>query len=132
VELTDVGRIAYNRWQEIPVKFPFVKLGEFVVMPNHIHGIIIIGKSDSSRIKVSLKSGGITGNKNPMLHMNLSHIIRWYKGGVTYECRKMNPSFGWQSRFHDRIVRSEGALDSISVYIANNPVKWNTDKLNTK
>ena len=47
--------------------------------------------------------GGITGYKNPMLHNNLSKIIRWYKGRTTFESWKTNPDFTWQSRFHDHI-----------------------------
>jgi len=154
VRLSDLGEIACERWHEIPMHFPFVKLGEFVVMPNHIHGIIIIDKSyedDSPRANnskivekglipslqsgqsfVPYRSGGVTGSKNPMFHMNLSRIIRWYKGVVTFESRKTNPAFGWQFRFHDRIIRDMRNLDRVSSYIANNPAKWHTDKLNSK
>src|SRR5690606_17956455 len=116
IVLNDVGKIAYNFWIRIPEHFPFIKLGNHVVMPNHIHGIVIIDKPNNvgARLIAPLMEpmeptkhpGGITGNKNPMLHDNLSKIIRWYKGRTTFESHKNHPDFAWQSRFHDHIIRN--------------------------
>jgi REP element-mobilizing transposase RayT len=72
--------------------------------------------------------GGITGNYNPMLHDNLSRIIRWYKGRVSFEVRKVTDGFSWQSRFHDRIIRNEEQLNRVRKYIINNPRNWNNDE----
>lgn len=72
--------------------------------------------------------GGITGNHNPMLHENLSRVVRWYKGRVTYEVRKNYADFVWQSRFHDHIIRSQNSYDRIADYIVNNPSNWKKDK----
>src|SRR5699024_4260299 len=130
------GQIANDIWIQIPKQFPYAELGEFVVMPNHIHGILIINKSPvqtrliaSQRKSSSKNQGGITGNKNPMIHDNISRIIRWYKGRCTYEIRKSKPAFGWQPRFYDHIIRNEISFQRISQYILNNPKKWHEDTL---
>lgn len=68
--------------------------------------------------------GGFSGNKNPMINKNLSTIIRWYKGRVTFESRKTHADFAWQSRFYDHIIRNDNEHQRITDYIINNPVKW--------
>ena len=144
VQLTPVGEIANDSWQRIPTHFPFAKLGEYIVMPDHVHGIVIIDKRTESdpdggapgSIIEANKTpedaaliGGVTGNKNPMLWDNLSRAIRWFKGRTSYEARKVCPNFGWQSKFHDQVIRDADAYASISNYIRNNPRKW-WDKMN--
>ncbi|WP_228054878.1 transposase [Kordia antarctica] len=136
--LSETGKIANQNWLTIPKQFPYVKLGDHIVMPNHVHGIIIIDKNDDDPVEARLialpqdhshkKSGGFAGNKNPMLNNNLSRIIRWYKGRTTFECRKIDSDFEWQSRFHDHIIRNEKSFSNISNYIINNPANWKEDK----
>ncbi|MCF8306840.1 MAG: hypothetical protein K9I71_12095 [Ignavibacteriales bacterium] len=142
------GMIAEQIWNEIPIQFPFTELGNFVVMPNHVHGIIIISKPEcttivpgnpgvpanadainraSSNVPVG-ESGGFARNKNPMVNDNLSRIIRWYKGRVSFEAHKIDPGFEWQSRFYDHIIRDEKSFFRISEYITNNPANWAVDK----
>lgn len=130
MKLSDIGRIVFDLWQLIPKNFPFVTLDEFVIMPDHIHGIIVINKNDGrdaiNRVSTitNTNSGGVTGNKNPMLHDNLSRIIRWFKERSTFECRKINEHFNWQPRFHDHIIRNRESHERIKNYIGNNPMKW--------
>ena len=78
-----LGDVTFGLWKEIPAYFPYVVLDEFLLMPDHLHGIIEIDKptdNDSGRgeinrsstdVGMTAKTGGITGNKNPMLHQNL-------------------------------------------------------------
>ena len=132
---TEIGQTATHFWNEIPKRFPFVDLGEFIVMPNHIHGIIVIDKKYT--IQKNTKNGGdnvggFAKNKNPMLHDNLSHILKWYKGRCTFEIRKIHADFAWQSRFHDRIIRNEKEYKRIADYITNNPANWDNDEFHTK
>jgi len=146
MELNAIGRLAHEFWMEIPNHFSFVELGNFVVMPNHMHGILMVNKTDAqltndiqsqstndveARLIAPLRTerGGITGEKNPMLHENISRIIRWYKGRCSFEIRKHQADFQWQSRFYDIIVRNEQSFQNISRYIQNNPQKWGHDKL---
>ncbi len=155
--LSEIGRIAHQCWQDIPDHFPFVELGEFVVMPNQVHGIIIIDKPDN----VNGNGGAIvetqnfaslpthptnptisstktpttttpTGNKFGPQSKNLASIIRGFKIGVTKFARYNNLIFAWQSRFHDHIIRNDESFQRISYYIANNPSKWTDDKFYNK
>ena len=158
MHLNDMGEMAEKYWVEIPQYFPFVSLGNFVIMPNHMHGILIIDDStnvqtrliaspqintqigiddpsiEKTRLIASLselpknKTGGITGDKNPMFHENISRIIRWYKGRCSFEIRKIHSDFGWQSRFYDHIIRNSASYENIQNYISNNPRNWNKDK----
>lgn len=122
--LSDIGKIAQQYWIEIPNHFPFVTLGEWVVMPNHVHGIIIIDKPlgdviDDANVETP-KLGVSTGT--------LGVIINQYKRIVTINARKIHADFAWQSRFHDHIIRNNESFQRISNYIANNPSKWEDDK----
>lgn len=72
--------------------------------------------------------GGVTVYKNPMLHENISCVIRWYKGQTTFECRKIHADFGWQSGFYDHIIRNEESYQRIKNYIKNNPAVWKEEE----
>jgi putative transposase len=218
MQLSEIGKLAEKYWIETPNHFPFVELGNFVVMPNHFHGILILNhtpnpnvetrfiasnnnnktdetrfiasnnnnktdetrfiasnnnnKTDETRFIASNNNnetdetrfiasnnnnetdetrfiasndndeiketrliaslpenvGGFSGDKNPMLNNNVSKIIRWYKGRCSFECRQINPNFGWQSRFHDHIIRNSKSYETIQNYILENPLKWENDK----
>ncbi|WP_073584188.1 transposase [Flavobacterium cucumis] len=149
MQLSEIGKLAEKFWCEIPNHFPMVQLGNFVVMPNHVHGVLIIDNSQTSvetrliasdnhnvnnnivetRLIASLQggTGGFSGDKNPMLCNSISKIIRWYKGRCSFECRQINPNFAWQSRFHDHIIRNSKSFDTIQNYIEQNPLKWKED-----
>lgn len=152
MHLSDLGRLANKYWLEIENKFPCVVLDHFVVMPNHVHGIININKNgrdaiyrvsngaeNTDAIKDAIKDainrvstdgriGGITGNNNPMLHQNLPRFIHWYKGRCTFEMRKTYTKFSWQPRYHEHVIRNEESYLKISEYIQNNPLRWLEDK----
>jgi len=139
IQLTELGKQAEIFWHEIPNQFNFIQIAAFVVMPNHIHGILIInddgdGPPSPPRSPPSPyqspnpNTGGITGSKNPMLNENISRVIRWYKGRCAFEMRKTDAGFGWQTRFHDHIIRNEMEYERISHYIVTNPASWEPDK----
>lgn len=154
MQLNELGQLANQYWSEIPQHFSFVELGNFVVMPNHVHGILIIDKNANvpveTRLIASLPpataslpsqrempsqtaipsqkiTGGFAGQKNPMFHENISRIIRWYKGRCSFEMRKIHTVFAWQSRFHDHIIRDAQSFENIQNYISNNPMNWKQD-----
>jgi hypothetical protein len=98
VELSDEGRIVHDYWYEIPNHFENVRVGAFVVMPNHIHGIVeIVGASIhgaqrnttpySNVQNTNVQRGGITGKMNPMGTGSLGEIIRWFKGRASFGIR---------------------------------------------
>lgn len=151
MELSEIGYAAEKYWFEIPEHFPFVKLREFVVMPNHIHGIIEIAKNDAGHNGCGGGDGDVetqnfaslpqpqpqqyttssSKNKFGPQSQNLASIIRGYKIGVTKFAKTINNQWGWQPRFHDHIIRDDKSLQNISNYIINNPTKWEEDTFNT-
>lgn len=127
--LSETGKIVQQYWNEISNQFSFIRLDEMIIMPNHIHLILwIVGRDAINR--VSTTNGGITKNHNPMFHKNISRVIRWYKGRCTFEINKLSLDikFGWQTRFHDRIIRDFDELQRIRNYIIKNPENWSSDR----
>ncbi len=127
--LSTHGRTAEQYWLEIPSRFPFAELDEYIFMPDHLHGIVNIHPkpippSESTQEKALKVSGGVCGTSNPMNQDGLAKIIRWFKGRTSFELRKMDTSFEWQPRYYDRIIRGPEELDSVRNYIRNNPMKW--------
>jgi REP element-mobilizing transposase RayT len=131
---------------EIPNHFPHVRLDEFVVMPNHLHGIIILDYSlVGPRHCVALQStndnavGTCHGMSLPMQNTNqfskplknsVSVIINQFKSSVKRWCNNNGfVDFEWQPRFYDRIIRDESSIQNIRVYINNNPLNWSGDEL---
>ena len=131
MQLNEIGLLAEKYWMEIPKQFPYVELGNFVVMPNHTHGILIINHRSAIGLmdipKTEIK-GGFARTKNPMINDNISRILRWYKGRCSFEIRKIHADFNWQSRFHDHIIRNSKSFETIQNYIVNNPKNWEKDK----
>ena len=145
---SEIGKIASSEWfYAVKIRPDMnLELGEFVVMPNHIHGIIMIGKNEFNTPGIGLNHSGdglnhsgdamhcVSTGKTPYKNQfapqskNLSSILRGYKSAVTTYARKNNIEFEWQTRFHDHIIRSAGAYERISTYIKNNPSNWKEDK----
>ncbi len=120
LEATPIGKIAQQYWTEIPNHFPFVVLDEFVVMPDHIHGILSFHKPGYPC--------WIPNSYGPQSE-NLASVIRGFKAGVKAFATTNQVPFAWQSRYHDRIIRTEKELEIIRKYIRNNPMKWVKDKV---
>lgn len=143
VGLTRPGCIAYEYWSQIPEHYPHVRLDEFIIMPNHLHGIIEI----KHRYKKQRKKHVESLNPTPLHHSpskdlsnkmskispksgSISEIIRSYKGSVTRWCNKNKyKGFAWQYRFHDRIIRHRISLPHYRKYIQKNPLKWDQNKI---
>jgi putative transposase len=114
---TPIGEIAHQYWVAIPTHFPFVVLNEFVIMPNHVHGLIYFNKPDYQyRIPHPNQFGPQS--------QNLASVIRGYKAAVKKYATINNISFSWQPRYHDHVVRTNRELQAIQRYIQNNPIKW--------
>ncbi len=148
--MSEIGRMAEKFWKEIPVHFPHVRLDEFVIMPNHVHGIIIIDKHDdrgktvpvmavvetpkliveTPKLGVSTTMTGNDAKSNTKKWKpgNLGVIINQYKRICTIRVRKINPDFAWQYRFYDHVIRNDRSFQRIVNYIRNNPDKWKDDR----
>ncbi len=126
MQLTELGKMAETEWLKTIEMRPDMNLemGEFIVMPNHFHAIIIIGDNE-------FNTAAAAGNTFGSQSKNLASIVRGFKSAMTTHARKMgNPDFGWQERYHDHIIRNSDSFERIQHYIANNPAKWNDDKFN--
>ena len=117
---TEIGEIAEKYWLDIPNHFQFVILDQFVIMPNHIHGILIFNKIDVSW----------QPNKFGSQSQNLGSVIRGFKSSLKRYANENNIDFAWQSRFYDRIIRDQKGLDNVREYIFNNLQNWKNDEYN--
>lgn len=147
--LNEYGKIVEKCWYDLSEHYSNLKLDEFVIMPNHIHGIMIIennnipasvGAVETGLKPVSTKKPVSTGTttSTPAKTPNKKQhgLFEFVRALKTFSSRRINEfrnSPGkpvWQSRFHDRIVRDENELNRIREYIQNNPINWETDDLN--
>ncbi len=133
--LNKIGEAVREIWFLIPSQFEDVELNEFVIMPNHIHGIIFIKRDSINRVstnnRVSTKKPFI--KNNPMhSELSLSKIIRWFKGRTTYEIHHtlQFSDFAWQPRYYEHIIRNEKSFQKICEYIHFNPLQWEVDEEN--
>jgi REP element-mobilizing transposase RayT len=128
-----------SAWHSVLDVFANVELGEFVVMPNHIHGIIWITGKGSYRLHPGTwKHDGIRRDRQLPIPTNtkfetLSNIVGAFKTTAATRINKLRGMIGvpvWQRSFYDRIVRDEHELNRIHKYIRNNPIKWVEDQDN--
>lgn len=128
VVLSELGEIVYKEWMKIKEIRSGVDLDEFVIMPNHVHGIIVITNDHINNVETH---GHASLQLNNIVKQNLSNIIRGLKGSITTKIRSScNDQFAWQPRFYEHIIRNEKSLFQIRKYIQLNPLKWEIDKEN--
>ena len=127
--LNEYGTIAKKQWHWLGEQYPYVVLHEFVVMPNNIHGIIEINRSNvgpgrnvgTGRVMVG------TGRDVPKIK-SLSELMGAYKTTVSKQIHLIGfPEFKWQRSFYEHIIRDDKSFETISDYIMNNPIKWEQD-----
>jgi putative transposase len=130
MRLSRVGEIAQKFWQEIPKHSTYAYLDEYVIMPNHVHGIICISKPPAKEDRTI--EPACFNKFAPLPSSSLQATIHSYKAAVTRWCNKNDQShFAWQPRFYERIIRDKDAHESIRTYIVNNPKKWEYDRNNS-
>jgi putative transposase len=121
MHLNDAGRMVESVWRMLPVVFPGLVLDAFVVMPNHVHGLLTLDIPEVSSL----------AGQAP-----LTDVVRWFKAETTNRYIRGVKRLGWepfdghlwQPGFHDRIVRSEIHMDRARAYIRANPGSWETDE----
>jgi REP element-mobilizing transposase RayT len=139
VQLSPIGVIAKQCWDEIPKHFPNTQLDEYVIIPNHLYGIIIL--NDHGRDVQLNEMNNLVGVEyiQPLpktfqyvISKSLGSIIRTYKAAVSRECRKRKYyDSSWQRNYYDHIIRDDKDLDRIREYIIENPIKWYLDENNS-
>jgi REP element-mobilizing transposase RayT len=144
MRLNDAGRMVERWWVELGNKFPSVETDEFVVMPNHFHGIITIVGADlrvcpdrtGAHIGAPLRHG-------PLQRINdapLPEIVQWFKTMTTNEYIRTVKQHGWvplpgrlwQRNYYERVIRTEEELRRIRQYITDNPSQWAHDRENPR
>ena len=133
------GKVAKDFWAEIPLHFQHIRIDEFSVMPNHVHGILIIeedlvGNLVGNAYMRSHKRNAFMHSLQDKTKMLLSKIIQQYKSSVTRKINSMQNDFKfeWQKSFYDHIIRSKKSLENIRKYTHSNPLKWELDIENKK
>ncbi len=148
--LNEYGEITKNCWMEIPQHFPNVELDVFVVMPNHIHGIIfivgarhVVGARHIVGSRNFVGARHIVGARNAVplqvvteqfgkpVSGSISTIVRSLKSAVTKQINQIRQMPGapvWQRNYCEHIVRDEMELNRIRKYIYENPINWGNDK----
>ncbi len=105
-KLSPMGKIAADCLRNVPVHFQGVWIDKWVVMPNHVHAIVML----------------------PGNGVNLSTVIGQYKSAVTKAIRKFDPGISvWQASFHDHVIRDQADYERIWLYIEANPARWRDD-----
>ena len=136
MQLNELGKIAQRFLVEIPNHFKDIELSEFVVMPNHVHVIVVL--KNRSPLLETLHATSLRKQENKH-YSNISPkpnslptIIRSYKSACTREINKIKPYFGfhWQPKYYDHIIRNEKSLENITNYINLNPTHWKDDEMN--
>jgi putative transposase len=129
----EMGDAAHRIWQEFPAHHKNAMSDVFVVMPNHVHGIVVLCCDPVSDVACNVAP---RDNTKPMSMISpmpgsLGAVIRSYKSAVTNWCHANDhPDFAWQPRFHDHVIRNDKELNAIREYIINNPLRWEVDHNN--
>lgn len=140
MNLNTLGCVADDCWLAIPSHTSGVKLDHYVIMPNHVHGIIIINRSIhnaavvGTQHAVSLQN---TTSPNVSTHSfkrpstgSLAAIVRSFKAATTRQINQLRQSPGgavWQGRYYEHIIRHDADLTRIREYIRFNPARWAED-----
>ncbi|OGQ81235.1 MAG: transposase [Deltaproteobacteria bacterium RIFCSPLOWO2_12_FULL_60_19] len=129
MRLNPCGEIARICWAEIPEHFPHAVLDLFVVMPNHIHGIVVVGARHAVPLQSSPECFGkpIAGS--------IPTVVRSFKSAVAKRVNALRGTPGipvWQRNYYEHVVRDEESLNRIRQYVADNPTRWAFDRENPR
>jgi len=135
IQLSHIGILADVFWYEIINHTKNIILGEYVVMPNHVHGILnIVGSNNVvDPVEKTLHATSLRDERDEKMALispksdSISAIIRSYKSAITKHAHRLGYEFAWQTRFHDHIIRSEKSYNQITEYVINNPQNWKND-----
>ena len=134
IRLNELGRIVEETWMTLPNHYDFIVLDAFVVMPNHVHGVVVLIE-DQDRAWAAMQSPYVEAGLKPAptkaKRHGLPEIVRGFK---TFSARRINESRGtrgrtvWQRNYYERVIRDERELSRIREYIVQSPQNWETDK----
>ena len=133
IKLNKYGCIAFNQWIRLTKRFRDSDFPAFVIMPNHVHGIILIGIGTGTKLGPhSPKTPSLRSfPKFNVLPGSLGAVVRAYKAAVTYRINVMRDTARppiWQRNYYEHIIRNEEDYETIWNYIETNPQKWIDDR----
>jgi len=132
-----IHKIASDCWKEISNHFPNVEADEWVVMPNHVHGILLFAEGRGVQLNAPTRHAATSAVRNADSAYSfisprrgtLGVIIRTYKAAVTsLSHRRGYEDFAWQRNYYEYIIRDEPELSRVREYIRNNPQEWESDE----
>jgi len=138
MHLNHNGPILQHAWSKLPQRFPGIELDQYVIMPNHMHGIIFLKDEQPILYRKVNTERAPERFKEYMQHATrpykqmpaLGQIVRSFKGEATYRIHTEGTlSFAWQKRYYESVLSDERALEATRLYIATNPMRWQLDKL---
>ena len=139
MRLNGAGQMAESVWAALPERFPAVRLDAFVVMPNHVHGIIVIDHSATvNTTERATTRVAPTGAPDAGRRIALGDVVGAYKSVTTVEYTRGVAAHGWprfrgrlwQRNYYEHIIRDDRSLERIRAYILDNPARWPTDPEN--
>ncbi|NCX96895.1 MAG: hypothetical protein EBX41_10930 [Chitinophagia bacterium] len=135
MHFSQIGAIAYNEWLNTPILRKNIELGAFIIMPNHLHGIVIINKKNGNSEDIQQKLEQEGSNNIPKSpSQTIGAIVRGYKSAVVKISRLSgysNIEPLWQRNYYEHIIKSHEAHLYIENYINSNPQTWQIDSLYT-
>lgn len=136
MRLNDAVQMVQDVWDGLPIKFHNIETDEFIIMPNHVHGIIVIV---GAQFIAPFDCDAMNQNKKQIKQGVMNHaptvgeIVRAFKAQCTHAINKIRNTPGnplWQRNYYEHIIRSEQEMDRIRKYITENPAKWSEDEDN--
>lgn len=132
MRLNDAGRIVDESWQRITTHFAGVGIDQYVIMPNHFHGIVSIVGAGSPRPDLPQNVNEILGGETPPLRLvTLGQIVGYFKYQSTKRINQSRNTPGepvWQRNYYERVIRDESEWHTMGQYIIDNPLKWADDE----
>ena len=130
MRLNDAGRMVEEEWLKSPAVRPHVDLDEFVVMPNHFHGLIMI-RNESGTVRATHRVAHTMRRPAGPMAGSVGAMIAQFKSIATKRIRPLGHSgFAWQRNYYEHIVRDEDSLNRIREYILTDPLRWDLDREN--
>ncbi len=143
VKLSRIGELIRNAWHNLPTHFPHIALDEFVIMPNHLHAILILSDrarrgeafAESSRNETNLTANASPSQQHPngTKPHSLNAVLQNFKSVSTRRVNQFRKKAGvpfWQRDYYEHIIRDDRDLQNIREYIRNNPYHWSSDEYN--
>lgn len=135
--LNDLGRIVEEEWLRTPEIRPHIELDAYVVMPNHVHGIVVINTDEKTfterRERPGVYQYAPTKDSIRSPSQTIGAVVRGFKSSVTARVNSLRGTPGtpvWQRNYYEHTIRNDGDVTRIRDYIAANPASWTDDENN--